>query len=165
VVPVLRDAFLDILRADDSRRLVLLGRGAREFARLHLAPAASSRIFVPEDLSPDEIATHLSACDVVVQPYGDGVSARRTTVMASLALGVPVITTEGQSTEPIWRESGGVAIAAAEAIPATVGLLDSDRELAHQLGRRGQELYRQHFAIERAVSLLRDPLEAESKAR
>ena len=45
------------------------------------------------------------ACDLLVQPYPDGISSRRTSAMAGLALGVPVVTTTGHLTEPLWAET------------------------------------------------------------
>lgn len=44
--------------------------------------------------SAEEAAGHLRACDLVVLPYRDGASFRRSTLIAALALGCPVLTTE-----------------------------------------------------------------------
>jgi glycosyltransferase involved in cell wall biosynthesis len=45
------------------------------------------------ELDDDEAARTLAACTLIVLPFRDGVSLRRTTLMAALALGRPVIST------------------------------------------------------------------------
>jgi glycosyltransferase involved in cell wall biosynthesis len=47
--------------------------------------------------SPDEVSANLLAADVVVMPYRDGVSFRRTTFIAALRHGRPVVTTHGDN--------------------------------------------------------------------
>ena len=49
---------------------------------------------MPADgLANEEVSVHLSACDLMIQPYPDGISARRTSAMAALAHERPVVTT------------------------------------------------------------------------
>jgi glycosyltransferase involved in cell wall biosynthesis len=45
-------------------------------------------------MSPEEVSADLLAADVVVMPYRDGVSFRRTTFIAALCHGRPVVTTD-----------------------------------------------------------------------
>ena len=54
---------------------------------------------------PQALADHIGACDLLIQPYPDGISSRRTSAMAGLALGIPVITTTGSLTESLWAET------------------------------------------------------------
>lgn len=49
------------------------------------------RLMWSGDLEADAVSRHLTAADVAVLPYADGVSLRRTTLIASLAHGLPVI--------------------------------------------------------------------------
>ncbi len=46
-------------------------------------------------LADRDASLHLQACDVMIQPYVDGASARRTTLMAALAHGRAIVTTIG----------------------------------------------------------------------
>ena len=70
-----------------GRRVLLIGRGAAGYRERLIAstPDIANRLFVADGLSPRAAAEHLAACDMMVQPFADGVSSRRTTVMAALA--------------------------------------------------------------------------------
>ncbi len=108
------------------------------------------------ELESSEISAHLLACDVLIQPYPDGVSSRRTTVMAGLALGVPVVTNEGMLSEPFWRHCGAVELTPsvdnfADAVDAVL----TDPSRAANLRDRGRSLYARSFSLDRTVRALR----------
>ena len=111
----------------------------------------------PGELPLDAVAAHLRACDVVVQPYPDGATTRRTTLMAALANGVPTVTTAGGHSEPFWATTDAVAVAPAgnadRIAAAAFGLLD-DPDARRTLGTRGRELYDREFAPARTVDAL-----------
>ncbi|ATB45471.1 glycosyltransferase family 4 protein [Corallococcus macrosporus] len=155
----LEAALVPLLRKDGTRRALLLGRGSRAFVEgletRH--PALSGRLVARDSLTLDAIAVHLAACDVMLQPYPDGVSTRRTTVMAGLALGLPVVTHTGHLTEPLWRELGAVALAEGTAPAALVECAEallSPSDARRELGQRASRIYREHFALERTVDAL-----------
>src|SRR5262249_41834526 len=94
-------------------RVLLIGGGADEFARrlVQHHPRLVNRV-KSAGLQPlSEIAGYLRRCDVMLQPVGGGVSGRNTSVLASLANGLPVVTTSGLLTESYWAESDAVALA------------------------------------------------------
>ena len=144
----------------DDVRFLLLGRGAGEFARVL---ALGERIEAREDLPAPEIAALLKASALALQPFPDGISGRRTSAMAALALGVPVVTTEGFLTDPVWRE-GGVALAP-EARPPELARLCStlidDTQERRSLGERGARLYRDRFSLERTLETVLSPSDAK----
>jgi glycosyltransferase involved in cell wall biosynthesis len=124
-----------------------LRRGARHGARLVAAGAVHS----------DALATMLAACDVLIQPYPDGVTTRRTSVMAGLINGVPTVTSEGVLTEALWRRAGAATMAPAHDndahVRAIVSLLDDER-LRGELSTRSREFYDRHCAIDATVDVL-----------
>jgi glycosyltransferase involved in cell wall biosynthesis len=150
-----------LLAPDHARQVLLLGRGNCAFAERLLAnfPHFSGRIHAIGDVSDDELVAHLAACDLLVQPYSDGVTTRRTTVMSGLALGVPILTTSGKLTEPFWAACGGVALVDVDDLAlggaAVVNSLLGDDSRRRQLGERGRALYRERFAIEHTIAALR----------
>lgn len=135
---------------------LLLGRGGEQLAaRLRARhPQLSARLHAPGELPPAQVSLNLQACDLLAQPYPDGVSSRRTSVMAGLAHGLPIVTTQGVLSEPLWTETGCVALAAADELDdlrqAAEALLSSS-ELREGLAARARQAYEQHFALERTL--------------
>ena len=113
------------------------------------------------ELSPAAVAAHLRACDLLLQPYPDGVSSRRTSVMAGLANRVPVVTNLGDLSEPLWAAWTGATVVPgpdpAALAAATVEVLALSPENRLALGARGAELYRTQFSLERTIARLRQP--------
>jgi glycosyltransferase involved in cell wall biosynthesis len=144
-----------VLERDRSRVALLIGKRSDEFAAA-VAPSGA-RVLATGELELDAIAAHLAACTVVLQPYPDGVNARRGSTMASLALGVPVVTNSGHNTEPLWRE-GGVALApdpTPESLASLAESLLGDPSLRRSIGDRGQAIYRARLSLACVIEALR----------
>jgi glycosyltransferase involved in cell wall biosynthesis len=148
------------LIAQEGRYALLMGRGSKEFAASLISRHSNmkGRLFATGGLDPDNAAVHLAACDIVVQPYPDGISCRRTSAMASLALGVPVVTVSGHLTESLWLESNAVALAPEPTADSLCA--EANRVLAHAESRRdlalvGKSLYKDRFDPKHIVASLR----------
>ncbi len=161
--PVLQDVLLPLfsqLLAANSRRIALFaGRGSGGFRATFLQrePSVAARVHAIESECPSTIATHLAACDVLIQPYPDGVTTRRTTLMAGLALGKAIATNLGPLTEPLWQQSAAVALAPDMSpvnIAMTVEELLSNGRKAAELGARAADLYKTRFALSHTVRTL-----------
>lgn len=146
-------------RVPDSSAL-LIGRASEHYrARLiGRCPRLEGRLLAVGGLSERDVSAHLSACDLMLQPYPDGITTRRTSAMAPLSHGVPVVTTSGHLTEPLWAASGAVALAPA-AEPARLaaiaaGLLN-DEAARMRLGASGRALYAERFDVRHTVEALR----------
>lgn len=83
--PALRLVMVCALRADDPYH--------RELLQTIAASDLRDAVTVTGELEDAEAAATLARCSMVVLPFRDGVSLRRTTLMAALALGRPVIST------------------------------------------------------------------------
>ncbi len=122
-------------------------------------PSLRGRVVASGGLAPEAVAAHLRACDLVVQPFPDGVTTRRTSLMASLVNGCPTVTTIGPLTEPLWTDESGVAMApvgdTAALVDLVVGLLRDEARRA-DLGRAGYRLYDTRFAVRHTVRHLSD---------
>ena len=69
-------------------------------------------------LSAEDISSHIHACDVMLQPYPDGVSTRRTSAMAALAHDRALVTTSGVLTEAFWGlDHTAILVPAADPAP------------------------------------------------
>lgn len=149
-----------ILNLVPTAALLLVGRGSEVFRDGFVAahPGLASRVAATGALPGEAVSAHLRACDLLVQPYPDGVTSRRTSVMAGLANGLPVVTNLGTLSEPLWA-GGGVALVpspdAGAVTRAAVELL-ADPAARAELGRRAAALYRDTFALEHTIAKLRD---------
>lgn len=61
-------------------------------------------------LAPEDVSMHLSAMDLQLAPFLDGVSTRRGSVLAALQHGLPVVSTDGPLTDPLLRSAHGDAL-------------------------------------------------------
>lgn len=160
VAGILRPALIGVLRGAPTGTALLLGRGSDEF-RKHLVTEyaeLASRVVAPGQLESGDLSRYLHVCDVMLQPYADGISCRRTSAMAGLAHGRPVVTTSGAATEAFWAESGAAVIvprdSALELIDATIRLL-ADEKRRQIVGAAAATLYHERFRLERIVAALR----------
>src|SRR4030095_5175189 len=87
--------------------LLLLGAGSERFrdALIERHPSWSARVHAAGYLSASDLGAHIAACDLFVQPYPDGITSRRTSAMACLSRGRPVVTTSGHLTAPLCAET------------------------------------------------------------
>ena len=149
-----------LIKESDDRVAILLGRGGPELrSRLvRQSPDIADRIFAPGELCSEDVSLHLSACDLLIQPFVDGVTTRRTSVMAGLAHGRPVITTAGPLTESLWSTSRPVSLVdvndQAEMLNRARHLLADDKERL-RLSIAGSELYDRLFDIRHTIAVLR----------
>jgi glycosyltransferase involved in cell wall biosynthesis len=145
--------------------VMLLGVGSEGFRRELIArhPLLESRVYALGHLPVSVLAEYLTACDVLMQPYPDGVSSRRTSVMAGLSLGRPIVTTSGSLTEPLWAESGAVRIADVDdcgAFAMQVEELLADAAERGRIGEKGRALYAAHFDLRHTITALRGSVAA-----
>jgi glycosyltransferase involved in cell wall biosynthesis len=150
-------ALLDQVPSADA---LLIGRQSQRYATAltRKRPELARRIHASGPLTASEVSMHISACDLLLQPYPDGITTRRTSAMAALAHGRALVTNSGHLTEPIWSERGSVAIApdndtAAAAALARDLLADSTRR--EQLAKSGASLYADQFDISHTIATLR----------
>ena len=142
-----------------STSFVLMGRESDAFRQELVArhPELATQLHATGALPPDALSAVLQACDLVAQPYVDGASSRRGTLMAALAHGVPVVTTDGRLSEPVWRDSGAVRLAPAgdpEAMAREVLSLCSDAHERARLASAGRALYEERFDLSHTIQAL-----------
>lgn len=121
-------------------------------------PEFAPRTIATGQLAAEEISCAISACDLMLQPYPDGATTRRGSLMAALAHSRAIVTTAGALTEPLWAESGAVEIAPAgefTALGAAASALLDDEPRRARLGREALALYRDRFALRHTIAALR----------
>jgi glycosyltransferase involved in cell wall biosynthesis len=113
VTSLLGDAIRLLAGEHPTARVMLIGSGSEVFRSALVGDDRSldHRVTATGSLNADELSAHIAACDVLLQPYPDGVTCRRTTAMAGLFARVPVVTTRGALTERIWQHDTPVKLA------------------------------------------------------
>jgi glycosyltransferase involved in cell wall biosynthesis len=161
VAPVLESVIEQMCASRSDLRFALLGRGTEAFARRlsergRIHPSA---IALSGERPEPELSRLLQCCDVFVQPYPDGVSSRRTTMMALLQHGCVVVASVGARTEACWRESDVVRLTppgdATAMAAAALALLD-ESATGGSIRERARAAYLTHFDAGRAVDALVD---------
>ena len=149
-----------VVSAAPAARLVLIGARSTEFLeRFRIGyPGIAARAHATGRLQGAVVSAALAACDLLVQPYPDGITTRRTSMMAGLKNGVPVVSTAGALTEGFWDHTGAVALVRPDDLASaatTVARLLSNPEERRELARRGEEMYARYFSMPQTIARLR----------
>lgn len=84
----------------------------------------------------------LSTCDAMALPFADGASLRRTSLLTSLAHGLPVVSTFPKQPAPEIQENDALLLVPPEdpaALSQALRRLYADRALAEDLGAKGEQ--------------------------
>lgn len=115
-------------------------------------------------LDPRGVSEHFAAASLAVLPYRDGVSLRRGTLMAALAHGLPILSTQPQVEEPALRQEENIALVPPgdpQALAAEIARLLDDPGRRARLAEGARRLAGQ-YAWDRLARL---HLEAYQRAR
>ena len=155
IVPLLTPAIAALAKLPEVR-LLLIGAGSEEYRRTVLDgnPQLAGRIRATGELSAEEISGHISACDLMIQPYPDGISTRRTSAVAALAHRKPVVSTDGHLTDDFWRNEPAVTLVPVSD-PAAIGeatrALLADETRLSAAAARAASLYDERFDLRHTV--------------
>jgi glycosyltransferase involved in cell wall biosynthesis len=120
-----------------------------------LPPSEKAWLRTPGFLPPNQVSIAFQTSDLALLPFIDGASERRTSFMAALSHGLPVLTTAGASTGPTLRAASGFSICATvdAFVQATARLL-ADEPVRSRLGSTGRALYEANYSWTRLVEQL-----------
>lgn len=148
----------DLVTMSDCH-VLLLGDGSNATCRALTSayPSLDGRLFATGRLTEGDISHHIAACDLMLQPYPDGISSRRTSAMVALSHARPMVTTSGWLTEPIWAEAGAVILVPVDdphSLAAAAATILFDVSQREEVGRRAAALYDARFHVRHSVSTL-----------
>ncbi|GBC76664.1 N-acetyl-alpha-D-glucosaminyl L-malate synthase [bacterium HR08] len=145
-----------------AARLLLIGAESEHLLALAEEPVRE-RILAVGYVDAATASHYLQASDLFLLPTSDGVSTRRSSLMAALSHGLPVVGTCGHLTDEPLRRADALRLAPVddqEAFLAHVITLAEDAEQRRQLAERGRALYREHYdwpsIVGRLLAFLRD---------
>jgi glycosyltransferase involved in cell wall biosynthesis len=127
----------------------------------------SVRLIAPGFIEPATVSDHLAASDIFLAPFADGISTRRTSMMAALQHGLPIVATDGPSTDAMLRDSGCLRL-----VPLNRPnlFIDAVEQLATSasdrvaLGDKGRHLYETTFDWPHLATKFLAALEAVGKS-
>lgn len=160
ITPFLDDTLPRILARNPRCVGVLVGRNSNEYAASFIArnPELASRLIATGGLPADEAAHSLAACDLLLQPYPDGACTRRGSLMAGLALGLPIVTTVGRHSDSVILDAGaviGVPVNEIDGLVTAVEYLVANTDKRQQVGRLARELYTAYCSVDTVVGTMR----------
>ena len=160
VTSALHELLPILLQNNSNRAALLIGKGSDEFREALLAkkPSLAGRVHSTGTVSKRELSSHLCACDLLLQPYPDGASGRRSSLVTALAYGVPTITTVGSLSEPFWQTSGAVLTAMPGDVDGLVAAAEralKDAGLRSDLSAAARKLYKDTFDMRLLIERLR----------
>ena len=135
------------LRHDARLRLLVIGPD-RPDVRARLADAADPRVIDTGYVATDAVSRLLACSDVLLAPFVDGMSSRRTSVISALEHALPVVTTSGRLSDPMFADSPlvRVPVTSADAFTVEVRRLVADAAERRRLGAAAREFWAAHFA-------------------
>lgn len=134
-----------LARSGRQVTLLNLGHGAPGFDGLD----QTVRVHHPGQLPGHIVAIRLASADIFLAPYVDGVSSRRTALMAALQHALPVVGTDGASTDPLLRRATDalrlLPVSNRESFAESVFNLALDADLRSAMGPCARRLYEECF--------------------
>jgi glycosyltransferase involved in cell wall biosynthesis len=158
-----------VLRAmgDDPRNeaVLLMGIGSEEYRQslIQKEPRLAKLIQSTGMLTAEDLSCHVAACDLLIQPYPDGVTSRRTSFMVGLSHGKPIVTTTGALSEPFWKQTSALVFAPqgdTETFVLLLRQLQTDSDERIRMGRAARALYQKRFDISYSIASLRNAASA-----
>ncbi len=148
-----------LLRGRTDRVCLLIGQSGERYRDqlIRANPDLAGRVGASGSIDAAAVSGHLLACDMLLQPYPEGITARRTTAMAGLAHGIPLVSSSGAMTESFWAKSGALALASCEAeeITRVAESVLSNPALAWQMAAHARLFYDQYFDARHMIRALR----------
>jgi glycosyltransferase involved in cell wall biosynthesis len=111
--------------------------------------SGTAHTVMPGFLDAPALARVLSTVDLFLAPFLDGVSARRTTVMAALQHGLPTLTTQTALSDAVLRDASALSAVSPDDVEGFVARaveLVGDPARREQLAQAGRALFEQEFA-------------------
>jgi len=101
-------------------------------------------------LEDAEIAELINFGDLFLCPYSDGVSMRRSSLMAALCFGLPIITTKTKYTERVFYNLKFILMSNSddkEGFISNVERMIKDKENLKVFGKKAKDFYEKHFSL------------------
>jgi glycosyltransferase involved in cell wall biosynthesis len=141
--------------------LLFIGSGGEHLRKIcpdHLHPMLTTT----GALGCEAVSHHLQLVDVLISPFLDGISTRRSSAISCLAHGLPLLTTSGRLSDALWLEAFGdylIPVENEDAYFASAQQLCLHAENQANLAQKSKFLYQSQFTWERIAGRFLDAFE------
>jgi glycosyltransferase involved in cell wall biosynthesis len=140
-----------IRQLDQRAELVWIGGSRAESSSQRAWAGSQGEVGVrwTGHLPHQEVSRLLGACDLMILPFIDGVSTRRTSAITGLQHGVPLLTTRGAKLEDCFIHGQNLYLVPARdrrALAQGLSQLAGNPDLRSHIARGARRLYETHFA-------------------
>ena len=159
VLDVLSKVMVSLLREHRSWLWLGFGRYSNPYFRFLAGahPDISERMLSAGELDHEALSAHIGLCDVMFQPYYQGINTQRASAMVVLDHAKPLVTSLGKYTEKIWQSSGAVKLCRWNHCQQYKEAIEQMAESGGgELGQRGKSLYEQSFSWQKTLRVLED---------
>lgn len=114
----------------------------------------SSPVLSPGYLDCEEMSGWLQMADIFLAPHSTGLVARRTTFLAGLQHGLPVVGTKGYNTDPFLVELSGLKLTTGiEEFCREVIFLAENPDMRLAMGKMNEQYYNDHFGWKKNLGI------------
>ncbi len=157
---LLLPAVLELEKATSELGFVLIGKGAENAATKLIArcPSLRNRIVFLDGADHRSVGEAIGSCNIMLQPYPDGITTRRGSAMAALANNTVIATNDGEHCEEFWAEEGLVSLAkrpGPECLRDEVLNLCRSAERRLKLSSKARAYYDRRFSVGSTVDAIR----------
>ncbi len=162
MLPWVRDAARAVCAAGHDTVLLYVGPDAATVREA----CAGVPLIAEGPLPGEEVSRRLSAMDIHLTPFTDGVSTRRGSLLAGIQHSLATVATESHHTDPMLSNENGCALLLSPVkdqnrFTADVLSLAHDRALRENLGHEAHRLYHDQFAWEVIAGLVVEALQKQ----
>lgn len=141
-----------VMRTGESAKLLVIG-GSYETSDAYVDGlrglaydlGVSDRVIWAGTVAEADVARLMSAADCAALPFHEGASLKRSTLLAALQIGLPVVTTTGPEIDSAMRDGDNLILVRPRdvvGLTAALGRLRADPALRAGLSARGREILR-----------------------
>lgn len=151
-----------VLATQKNVSFLLIGEGSDDFRRelLKGSPQFEARLLATGPIDSRSVSLHISACDLLCQPYADGICGRHGAAIGVLSHRKPIVTTIGAATEPFWAQDKAVELVDLSdpiKLVHAIEKLVSDPLLRQELGQKALSFYHRRLDVNLLIErILRD---------
>lgn len=148
-----------LLNKHPERFFLCLGRNSSDFVAKFkkFYPYLEAQIEATGELDYPAVSAHIQACDIMIQPYPNGITAKNTSLLTSLSHEKAILTTKGPRTESFWLNKNCLSLYEENSELDFLEKFDSiiyDSSIKKSLEKKAGQTYKNFFSPNKTIQKL-----------